>query len=78
MSYLDNEIHRARIDKLLHIQAKANATLGINSTPSEVKNVLKVISKSDRLIRQIDKKFFPTHKDIAELFAFNAINYKTY
>lgn len=74
MSYLDNESHRLRIDKLLHIQAKANATLGYNSTPSEVKQVMKIINRSDKLIKQIDKKFFPSHKDIAELFAFEAIN----
>lgn len=73
MSYLDNPQERARIDKLLKIQAKANATLGINSTPSEVKNVLKIINKSDKLIRQIDKKFFPSHKDIAEMFVMEAI-----
>jgi hypothetical protein len=73
MAYEDNEADRKRIDWLLRIQARSNSSLGVDSTPSEVKRVMKVINRSDRLIRSIDKKFFPTSKEIAEMFTFNVL-----
>lgn len=67
MPYTDNIQDKLRIDRLLVMQHKATMQLiGSDATPTEAKNLVKIISRCDKLIRKIDKKFFPSHKDMAD------------
>lgn len=67
MAYTDNIQDKLRIDRLLIMQQKANMNLiGSDATPTETKNLVKIIGRCDKLIRRIDRKFYPSHKDMAD------------
>ena len=60
MPYIDNELVRHQIDRLLRMQMKLCVNLGIDSTVKEKKEVNKKIAIMDRMIRKADRSFFPS------------------
>ena len=60
MPYIDNELTRHQIDRLLRMQARLCVNLGIDSTVKEKKEVNKKIAIMDRMIRKADRTFFPS------------------
>jgi len=60
MPYIDNELIRHQIDRLLRMQAKLCVNLGIDSSVKEKKEVNKKIAIMDRMIRKADRTFFPS------------------
>jgi len=60
MPYIDNELVRHQIDRLLKMQMKLCVNLGIDSTVKEKKEVNKKIAIMDRMIRKADRTFFPS------------------
>jgi len=60
MPYIDNELIRHQIDRLLRMQARLCVNLGIDSSVKEKKEVNKKIAIMDRMIRKADRTFFPS------------------
>ena len=60
MPYIDNELTRHQIDRLLRMQARLCVNLGIDSTVKEKKEANKKIAIMDRMIRKADRTFFPS------------------
>jgi len=60
MPYIDNELTRHQIDRLLRMQARLCVNLGIDSSVKEKKEVNKKIAIMDRMIRKADRTFFPS------------------
>ena len=60
MPYIDNELIRHQIDRLLRMQAKLCVNLGVDSSVKEKKEVNKKIAIMDRMIRKADRTFFPS------------------
>ncbi len=60
MPYIDNELTRHQIDRLLRMQARLCVNLGIDSSVKEKKEANKKIAIMDRMIRKADRTFFPS------------------
>ena len=60
MPYIDNELIRHQIDRLLRMQARLCVNLGIDSSVKEKKEANKKIAIMDRMIRKADRTFFPS------------------
>jgi hypothetical protein len=60
MKYKTDPLAQHQIDRLLRWQAKICTNLGIDSTKEEKKEAIKKIAILDRLIRKIDRSFFPS------------------
>ena len=60
MKYKTDSLARHQIDRLLRIQATICTNLGIDSTKQEKKEADKKIAILDRMIRKIDRTFFPS------------------
>ena len=54
------DLQRFQIDRLLRYQARICSNLGIDSTAEEKKQANKTIAVLDRMIRKIDRKFYPS------------------
>ena len=60
MKYKTDFLTRHKIDRLLRIQANICTNLGIDSSKQERKEADKKIAILDRMIRKIDRTFFPS------------------
>lgn len=63
MRYKEDELARHQIDRLLKIQHKVTVeNIGIDASKQELKYINKVIGWSDRLIKRIDRDFYPSQE----------------